>query len=178
MNENTIYTLREALKHSPNNTPLRQLLADTLLTLNRLDEAKTEFSTLLKISNDNKAKLGLATVFYKKGNYTACNVILEEVIENETSDINVFTLYAKGLLKEHSIAKAIEIYKKVLEIDPKYFDEELDSKLRLKNTNEIAEVEEEFDSRFLQKPNVNFSDIGGMETVKKEIEIKNHYTLF
>ncbi|CAN1512955.1 SpoVK ATPases of the AAA+ class [Spirosomataceae bacterium] len=172
MNDNTIDSLREALKHSPDNNPLRQLLADTLLTLNRLDEAETEFSTLLKISNDNKAKVGLATVFYKKGSYSACNVILEEVIEKGTNEISVFTLYAKGLLKEHSVAKAIEAYKKALAIDPKYFDEELDSQLRQKGSNEVSETEEEIDSRFLQKPNVSFSDVGGMEAVKKEIELK------
>ena len=172
MNDNTIDSLREALKHSPDNTPLRLLLADTLLTLNRLEEAETEFSTLLKIANDNKTKVGLATVFYKKGRYSACNVILEEVIENGTNEISVFTLYAKGLLKEQLVAKAIEAYKKALAIDPKYFDEELDSQLRQKGSNKVSETEEEIDSRFLQKPNVNFSDVGGMESVKKEIELK------
>lgn len=172
MNDKTIDSLREALKHSPNNTPLRQLLADTLLTLNRLDEAETEFSTLLELSNDNKVKLGLATVFLKKGSYSACNVILEEVIAKGTNDISVYTLYAKGLLKEHSVAKALEAYKRALEIDPKYFDEELDNQLRQKGSNEISESEEEIDGRFLLKPNVSFSDVGGMETVKKEIELK------
>lgn len=172
MNDNTIDSFREALKHSPDNTPLRLLLANTLLTLNRLEEAETEFSTLLKIANDNKTKVGLATVFYKKGRYSACNVILEEVIENGTNEISVFTLYAKGLLKEQLVAKAIEAYKKALAIDPKYFDEELDSQLRQKGSNKVSETEEEIDSRFLQKPNVNFSDVGGMELVKKEIELK------
>lgn len=172
MNDNTIESLREALKHSPDNAPLRQLLADTLLTLNKLDEAETEFSTLLKISNNHKAKLGLATVFFKKRSYSTCNVILEEIIEQGTSEISVYTLYAKGLLKEHSIPKAIEAYKKALEIDPKYFDEELDNQLRQRGSNEISEAGEEIDSRFLLKPNVNFSDVGGMETVKREIELK------
>lgn len=170
MNDNTIDSLREALKHSPDNTPLRQLLADTLLTLNRLEEAEIEYSTLLKISNDNKVKVGLATVFFKKGSYSACNVILEEVIEKGTNDIGVYTLYAKGLLKEHSITKAIEAYKKALAIDPKYFDEELDNQLRQRGSNEVAE--EQLDNRFLQKPNINFNDVGGMEAVKKEIELK------
>ena len=132
------------------------------MTLNRLDEAETEFSTLLKISNDNKAKLGLATVFFKKGSYSACNVILEEVIEKGINDINIYTLYAKGLLKENSIAKAIEAYKKALEINPKYFDEALDSKLRNKGCDEALEVDEKIDSRFLLKPNINFSNVGGM----------------
>lgn len=172
MNDNTINSLREALKHSPDNTPLRLLLADTLLTLNRLEEAETEYSTLLKISNDNKAKVGMAKVFFKKGSYSACNVILEEVIDNRTNDLSVYTLYAKGLLKENSIAKAIEAYKKALDIDPKYFDEELDNQLRQRGSNDVAETGEELDNRFLQKPSINFSDVGGMEVVKKEIELK------
>lgn len=172
MNDNAINSLREALKHSPDNTPLRYLLADTLLILNRLDEAEVEFSALLKMSNDDKSKVGLATLFYKKGNYSACNVILEEVIEKGTDEISVFTLYAKGLLKENSIAKAIEAYKKALAIDPKYIDEELDGQLRQKGSVEVPEIDEVTDSRFLEKPNINFSDIGGIEAVKKEIELK------
>lgn len=172
MNDNTIDGLREALRHSPDNIALRILLADTLLTLNRLEEAETEYSTLLKLTNDNKAKVGLARVFFKKGSYSTCNVILEEVIDNGTSDIHVFTLYAKGLLKENSAAKAIEAYKKALAIDPNYFDEELDNQLRLRGSNGTPETEEELDNRFLQKPDINFSDVGGMEAVKKEIELK------
>lgn len=173
MNENTIDSLREALRHSPNNTPLRLLLAETLLGLNRLEEAETEYTLILKSSNDVKAKIGLAKVFYKKGNYSACNVILEEFIENGHQEIEALTLYAKGLLKENSVARAIETYKRVLSIDPNYFDEELDSHLRVKGGGEESEFEEEeYDNRFLQKPAINFSDVGGMEEVKKEIELK------
>jgi SpoVK/Ycf46/Vps4 family AAA+-type ATPase len=172
MNDNTIDSLREALKHSPDNAPLRLLLAETLTTLNRLEEAEAEYTLLLKSSNDAKVKIGLANVFFKKGNYSACNVILEDVIENGTQDIRIFTLYAKGLLKENVINKAIDAYKKALAINPNYFDEELDSQLRLKGSNEPQESEEDIDNRFLQKPTVNFSDVGGMEAVKKEIELK------
>ncbi|OQP62836.1 cell division protein [Niastella vici] len=173
MNENTIESLREALKHSPNNTPLRLLLADTLLGLNRLEEAEVEYRLVLKSSNDTKATIGLAKVFYKKGNYSACNVILEEFIENGHEDLEALTWYAKGLLKENSVSRAIETYKRVLSIDPNFFDEELDSQLRVKGGRETSEPEEEvYDSRFLQKPSINFSDVGGMDAVKKEIELK------
>ncbi|CAD0006997.1 AAA family ATPase [Flavobacterium chungangense] len=172
MNDNTIDSLKEALKHSPENAPLRFLLAETLLTLNRLEEAETEYLTLLRSTNDVKAKVGLATTFFKKGSYSACNVILEEVMEKGTHDVNVFALYAKGLLKENSISKAVETYKRALAIDPKFFDEELDNQLRLKGSNEVIESDEEIDSRFLEKPTVNFADVGGMEFVKKEIELK------
>ncbi|MGC3944808.1 MAG: AAA family ATPase [Chryseolinea sp.] len=174
MNDTTISSLREALSHSPDNIPLRMLLADTLLSLNRLEEAEIEFSTLLKLTTDTKPKIGLANVFFRKSNYSACNVILEEVIDNGTNDINALTLYAKALLKENSVAKAIEVYKRALAIDPNFFDEELDSQLRLRGTTDPVDDEEEAeeDSRFLQKPDINFADVGGMETVKKEIDLK------
>jgi SpoVK/Ycf46/Vps4 family AAA+-type ATPase len=174
MNENTIDSLREALKHSPNNTPLRLLLAETLLGLNRLEEAEAEYTQVLKYANDTRAKIGLAKVFYRKGNYSACNVILEEFIESGHPDIDALTLYARGLLKENSVAKAIETYKKVLSIDPNFYDEELDSQLRVKGGRAETEPEEEeiYDSRFLQKPSINFNDVGGMDAVKKEIELK------
>jgi SpoVK/Ycf46/Vps4 family AAA+-type ATPase len=172
MNEQTIQSLREALKHSPDNTPLRLLLAETLLTLNKLEEAEEAFLMVLKSSNDYKAKVGLATVFYKKESFSACNVILEEVIENGINQIDVYLLYAKGLLKEHEIGKAIEAYKKVLELDPQFSDETLDEQLRQKGASASFENEDSVDHRFLQKPTVNFNDVGGMDQVKKEIELK------
>jgi len=172
MSDNTIDSLREALKQSPDNTPLRLLLAETLLTSNRLDEAESEYSALLRLTHDIKPKIGLAKVFFKKGSYSACNVILEEVIDKGSDDIEVYTLYAKGLLKENSHAKAIEAYQKAMTIKPGYFDEELDDQLRLRGTLDAEETEEETDNRFLQKPTINFSDVGGMDEVKKEIELK------
>ena len=174
MNDTTIEGLREALIHSPENLPLRFLLANALLNLNKLDEAESEYLTLLKLTPDYKAQLGLATVFYRKGNFSACNVILEEVIANGIRELSVYTLYAKGLLKENSIGKAIDTYKEALAIDPNSFDEELDMHLRQRGGNEPTApyLDEEHDIRFLQKPDINFEDVGGMETVKREIDLK------
>jgi transitional endoplasmic reticulum ATPase len=173
MSENTIDGLREALKHSPDNIPLRLLLADTLLAMNKLGEAEQEYTLVIKATNDTKAKTGLAKVFFNKGNYSTCNVILEELLESGKYDIDILTLHAKALLKENSIAKAMDMYQRALAIDPNFFDEELDSQLRVRGAgDDNIESSEEFDSRFLQKPTVNFNDVGGMESVKKEIEMK------
>ena len=110
MSEQTIKSLQEALKHSPENTPLRMLLADTLLSLNRWDEAEAEYTTILKRVNSRDARMGLARVYYAKGSYSACNVILEEIIESGGVDIDVYLLHAKALLKENSFARAMEVY--------------------------------------------------------------------
>lgn len=175
MNDSTINTLREALKHSPDNAPLRLLLAETLLNLSRLSEAEEEFSTLLKYGEELKAKSGLAKVFYKKGNYSACNVILEELIEAKNVDVDILTLHAKALLKENEIGKAVSMYRRAIAMQPGFFDEELDSELKMANTVSLEEGENdkvEVDNRFLQKPTINFNDVGGMENVKREIELK------
>jgi len=172
MDDNTIDGIREALKHSPDNLPLRLLLADNLVRSERLEEAEVEYSFILKTSDDPKAKLGLATVFYKKGNYSACNVVLEEIIDKGTRDVDIYALYAKGLMKEGSMPKAVDAYKKALGIDSNYFDEELDRELRLKSGPENDDWDDGLDSRFLQKPSINFNDVGGMESVKKEIDLK------
>ena len=172
MDENTIASLRTALELSPDNVPLRKLLAETLLTLNRLDEAEIEYSTLIKTANDKDSKLGLATVFYRSAVYSRCNVILEELIENGMGDIQVYTLYAKALLKENSAGKAIEAYKQALALDPAFFDEELDQALRQRGSSDPTPDTEELDNRFFQKSDIDFSHVGGMEAVKKEIELK------
>ncbi|MEZ5148020.1 MAG: ATP-binding protein [Bacteroidales bacterium] len=74
-------------------------------------------------------------------------------------------------MKENEIARAIESYKKVLEIDPKFADDELDSQLRMRKQR-IVDEDDETDERFLQKPDINFEDVGGMDAVKKEIDLK------
>lgn len=171
MNETTIKSLREALLQSPDNTPLRHLLAEALLATNKLDEAEDEYSEILKRDSSEKANIGLATVFFKKGNYSACNVILENLIENDSKTLDVYVLHSRALIHENSIAKAIESYRKVLEIEPSFKDEELDSQLRVSSMGSDS-FDEELDHRFLEKPTINFGDVGGLESVKKEIDLK------
>lgn len=172
MSDSTVDNLREALKHSPNNIPLRSLLAETLLNLNRLEEAEKEYTQILEISNDEKAKIGLAKVYFKSGKYSTSNVILEEVVDGGNKDQDVLLLYAKSLLREGSVGNAVDVYNTALKLYPNCKDEELDNELRLKGGPEPKEEQEEIDNRFLQKPEVTFSDVGGMEPIKKEIEMK------
>ncbi|MBC8173403.1 MAG: tetratricopeptide repeat protein, partial [Chitinophagales bacterium] len=172
MDDNSINNLKEALKLSPDNIPLKQHLAEILLKANRLEEARIEYSELLKLSPDTKSKIGLAKTFYMKGEYSRCNVILEELIDTGPQDFDTLILHTRALLKEKSISAAVEIYKKALLIDPSYQDKELDRELRLSDTIENSTSDEEIDSHFIQKPSTNFSDVGGMMHVKKEIELK------
>jgi ATPases of the AAA+ class len=172
MNDQTINNLREALRHSPDNIPLRLLLADNLLQLNRLPEAEQEYTYILRNSDNLQAATGLAKVFFRRENYSACNVILEKIIDEGRQDPDILILYAKGLLRENDVAKAIEMYKLALSIAPNATDEELDRELRMTNATPTMEEIPDTDNRFLEKPSVTFSDVGGMEGLKKEIELK------
>lgn len=167
-----INSLRDALLLSPDNIPLRTLLAENLLSLEMLDQAEEQYNILVRTTSSVKSKVGLATVFYKKNKYSACNVILEQLMEEDDMNLDVLTLYAKGLLKENEMARAVEIYNRVLILDPQYYDEELDSNLKLKATEYIAGWEDGSDNRFLEKPLIKFDDVGGMDAVKKEIDLK------
>ncbi len=169
MDEQTINNLREALRFSPGNIPLKQHLAETLLKAGRLEEAETEYKELLSLSDDIKSKTGLAKVFYLQQQYSRCNVILEALIHAGASDAEVFVLHAKALLKENETAKAIESYQKALALNPGYTDEELDNELRVNTTIDYQEEEDtDYGSPFIQKPNINFDDVGGMTDIKKK----------
>lgn len=175
MDDSTINNLREALKFSPGNIPLKQHLADTLLKASLLDEAEKEYKEIMAMADTIQSKTGLAKVFYQKGQFSQCNVILEELIQNESVDFDVLILHAKALLKERSMAKAIETYQKALAINPAFCDDELDKELRLNSTmfqDQEDEEEKEFHSPFIQKADIKFEDVGGMANIKKEIELK------
>lgn len=177
MDDQSINNLKEALKFSPDNIPLKAHLADVLFKANRLDEAEIEFSDLIKLSNDYRYKLALAQVFYQKGKYSACIVLLEESISNGNEDFDSLLLYAKVLLKEKSMQHAADIYKRVLRLRPNFQDAELDRELRLPTsfeTDDDGDGEDEFidENIFIVKPTINFNDVGGMDQVKKEIDLK------
>jgi SpoVK/Ycf46/Vps4 family AAA+-type ATPase len=174
MTQSTVDSLREALKYSPDNVPLKLHLAETLYLLNRMDEAEKEYLEALAIENNEKGLIGLAKVYFRKEAYATCNVILEDLIKKNPADIEVLILYARSSLKENAWETAQETYQKILELNPSFSDEELDGKLRARHQaeQEVDDTVEVQDSLFIQHPNVDFSHVGGMQQVKKEIEIK------
>lgn len=177
MEDQTIQNLREALAVSPNNVPLRLHLAETLLAKNYLEQAIVEFQRVLKQENNPKAKLGLAKAFYAFSDFSKCNVILEELRENGfNNSFEVLLLHTQALVKENLIADAIQTYQKVIQLNPDYTNQELDQQLRQQQQSVDVAQEIEGDqglqSHFLQNVDMNFSHVGGMEEVKKEIDLK------
>lgn len=169
--DDAINNLLEALSFSPNNIPLKAHLANLLFNAKRLDEAKIQFQELIKLTPDSSYKLGLAKVFFSKKEFANCNVILEELLELGENNVEVYELYCKALIEENQYALAIKYYQELLSLVPNYTNEYLDSELRASNSIEQKEDLDLSDS-FLSKPNLNFSHVGGLEDVKKEIDLK------
>jgi transitional endoplasmic reticulum ATPase len=183
MDNNAIENLREALRFSPNNIPLKLHLAESLVNLNRLEEAEKEYKEVLAMQQHAGAQYGLADVYFRMRQYATCSVILEHALESDPHNINFLVLYAKTLLRENLYSQAVEAYSKVLEMVPGYTDEELDGELRMGMGGAPEAAVNEDINAFLSKPKTSFADVGGMEQVKKEIELKiihplNHVDLY
>lgn len=172
-----INTLREALKLSPDNAPLRLSLAEALLSSNNAAEAEAEFKLVLEKQSDNvQAKTGLARAYFELNKYSAAIVIAEELLEVKPNDVNLLIIISKSLLRNKEIAKSMEFYKRALALNPALKDQELDDNLRNTNTSKsdvdqlLESIEQEAGN--VEKPSINFNDVGGMEKVKDEIKIK------
>ena len=78
----TIETLRAALEASPDNVPLREHLADTLLRYGYAEEAETEYREALRQQPESESlKVGLANAFHSQGKNGPALVIVEELLK-------------------------------------------------------------------------------------------------
>ena len=180
MENDRIKNLKEALKFSPDNVPLIITIAQEFIAIGQINEAVSEFKKALNLQpNDNTIKKELAKAYFKLQNYLTAIIILEELILEEF-DHEVQVLLAKSHLREGAIQDAQMYYNGIIKNQPNFMDEELDSALRVAssgplnddNTEGEDEEETEIKSKFLEKPDLNFSDVGGMERVKREIDLK------
>ena len=172
-----IDNLKEALQFSPNNIPLKLLLANSLLKLNRYEEAETHFLETIDLDCSNtEAKIGLSDLYFQRNEYSKSIVILEDILLFDNKNFDALILFTKALIRENSIDLAIKNYQNALQINPKYVNDELDNLLRnswqedqFDNENDDYENDNNF---LISKPNINFDHVGGMDDVKKEIELK------
>lgn len=186
MDDNTINSLLEALKFSPDNLPLKFHLADLLFKLKRYDEAEIQFIELIRLSNTTQYKYGLSQIYFTKKEFSKALVILEDILDSE-EHFESLILITRILLNENSIQKAQKYYQRALSINPEFKDEFLDNNLRLGNITSFIDDSIETDdfenegtdfqksfmaNQFLQHSEINFNDVGGMEQVKKEIDLK------
>lgn len=168
-----IESLREAIALSPDNIPLRLSLADLLVSEEKYTEASSEYKKVLELSYGNpKAQLGLAFCYFHMGRYSAAIIIYEQM-EDSLPAIDTL-LYARALAKENNLAKAASLYQSITILNPGLRDAELDSMLKLPAEGVGTDYDDLFgeDQLYFEKPDINFSDVGGMDQIKKEISLK------
>ncbi len=177
MTNETIKNLQEALIVSPDNIPLRLHLADIMTQERMYAEAAEQYREVLNRNYGNtKAKIGLAEAYYYLQKYSAAIVIYEELQHQLPPDSMV--LFTRCLIRENSLQQAVEIYQRVIALNPGFRDEEIDAKLRMPGagiqTDEgsvDADIMSDNDI-FMEKPTINFDSVGGMQRIKEEISIK------
>jgi transitional endoplasmic reticulum ATPase len=183
-NDDALQALREALRLSPNNTALRQHLAEMLLSHGKPDEAEKEFREALSLApNSLPSKLGLARAFYQQGKQSHALVIIEDLVKNPNAPARAFLLHAKLLAGIGEIEKAVSEYRRAVELDRSVADAEFASRLGIGAKEEESEVvegkvraswqdEPAPVEREIERPKITFKDIGGMDKVKEEIQLK------
>jgi transitional endoplasmic reticulum ATPase len=173
MNE-VIKNLMDALALSPANIPLRLQVAGLMFRENMFAEASDQYSEVLKQNYGNvNAQLGLAACYFQQAKYSAAIIIYEQL----PSQLNTAdrARFVKSLVKENSMAQAIEEYQKLLMLEPEFRDEEIDQALRIAGNADEGEGDnwvDEDEAYFMEKPALSFADVGGMQRVKEEIAIK------
>jgi tetratricopeptide (TPR) repeat protein len=183
-NEDALQALREALRLSPNNTALRQHLAEMLLSHGKPDEAEKEYREALSLApNSLPCKLGLARAFYQQGKQSHALVIIEDLVKNPNAPARAFLLHAKLLAGIGEIEKAVSEYRRAVELDRSVADLEFASRLGIGADEKESEVvegkvraswqdEPAPAEREIERPKIAFKDIGGMDKVKEEIQLK------
>jgi len=192
--DETILALREALAATADNLVLRKHLATLLLKNGDFADSEKEYrQALSQAPEDNEVRIGLAEAFYRQQKSSAALVILEDMVVAKNVPATALLIAARLLQDLMELDKSREAYLKVLAIDASLADPMLESQLGIevdaepeaKKTTEQPPAEEELpkirlggaeeDSQpeaDIERPNISFEDVGGMEKLKEEIRMK------
>ncbi len=186
-----ILALREALKISPDNIPLRKHLAESLMAAGRAEEAEAEYREALATAPDDAdLKLGLAQAFDRQGKTSHALVIVEDLVADRETPAGCYLLYARILFRRGEVERSIAQYRSAVDTDPEIADEEFAIRLGLRSDGSTPGFEEEgevVEGRIragwgesvdeapdveIERPQVSFVDVGGMDELKEEIRLK------
>ncbi len=183
----TVGPLREAVRLSPENAPLRRHLGETLLRAGLASEAVDELRQALTLAPaDNAVRLALATAFHQLGQHGEALVIVEALTAPDAGDNPAaHVLAARVLLATGAHAEAAGHYHTAVRLDPETADEDLDDRLGRAPTSQAeqdpavvgGQVRLATDGRGEfepdeERPQLSLDDVGGMQEVKEELRIK------
>jgi transitional endoplasmic reticulum ATPase len=196
-----IPALRAALSVSPDNLPLRLHIAETLLQRGDARTAATEYTQILKLDPANpNAQFGMARSLFSTDQTSAALALLEALLQQprtQQSDPPApwLALHARILLQSGDLTRATEQFRRAVAADGSLLESDLADRLgndhlindRLNAVpigaiNQLDSAIEDFDSdwgddRSIERPRINFADVGGMEALKEQIRLKIIYPL-
>jgi transitional endoplasmic reticulum ATPase len=171
-----LFSLREALKFSPDNIPLRQHIADTLLNRGEAAAAAIEYQQALALAPTNlDLKFGLARAYYQEEQDSAALVIIEDLLDRGETNATILTLHARLLMRSGDLHTAAQQFRQAMTQDPSLQDAELVDRLGVKQTQALNDTAPTPEG--IEKSSICFEDVGGMEDVKEEIRLKIIYPL-
>ncbi|GGS61239.1 cell division cycle protein 48 [Planobispora rosea] len=170
--------LREAVRLSPENLPLRRHLADQLLAGGYLAEAEAEYRAALRLAPaDPDVVAGLAEAFVRQSSHGAALSALEPFLAVPGHPPRLGVIAARALLGEGDLAGAARRYRDAVSRDPAVSDPEL--AVRLGPPQSVPEAPDrpapapsgETGVEAVRSP-VTFADVAGMDAVKEALRIK------
>ncbi len=185
-----IRDLMEALRQSPDNVVLRAHVGNVLLGRGEFDQAEAVYREGLKLTPaSEKLMLGLGQTLMQQGKASAALVLIEDVLKRPGATGQAHMLHARLLLKSGDPSRASVAYQRAIDLDPELEDSDLaealgviaddddfvdnpevDSEgrilMRAESSGEVAPPIE------MERPDLGFDDVGGMESLKEEIRIK------
>jgi AAA+ superfamily predicted ATPase len=189
--------LRKAVAVSPDNVPLLFLLAQALLAEQSFTEARDVYDRILRVQPDNPdARRGLINAIFNSGRVSEAVVRLEKMLQEAPADANSWILLSRMLLKEGSREQAVSAYEKALELRKGQREFDLEKDLYgqdgpppksepprvpvrvggMGNDPDGADAAQDA-VEAIERPAINFNDVGGMESCKEEIRMKILYPL-
>ena len=176
--------LREAVRVSPNNVPLRQQLAAALLASGHPEDAEKEFRQALTLAPENlNLKLGLARAFYAQAKNSHALALVEDIVKDRSAPARAFLLHARLLSGIGEVEQAVHQYRRAVEIDSSVADHDFARRLGIGADERQSEIvdgkvraswEGSEGTAFteVERPKIRFKDVGGMDGVKEEIRMK------
>ena len=166
-----IEELKKALAASPTNEYLLKMLISKMENYSEYDgELEGLLQQALKkdpYSFDLKAKL--IKLYFRQGKISTCIVIADEIKDLSVLDADTRGVIAKCYLEERNHNKARTIYMDLIKDHPDYKEETLDEAFRMQATESGEDLDKDV---MFSKPDINFADVGGMQGVKREIDLK------
>src|SRR5262245_51771679 len=109
--EESLKALREAVALSPDNLPLREHLAASLLLASKHDDAEAAYrEALARWPDRDSLKLGLADAYYQQGKYSHALVIIESLVKRSDTPPRAYLLHARLLAQAGEIEFAVRQY--------------------------------------------------------------------